>query len=214
MDNGIGGCAKLRKRRTNALSGISMGRVQEFDSYLVGQLLIAMPGMRDPRFARTVVYLCAHSAEGAMGLVINRELESLTFVDLLDQLGIEGSTVLTPTAVHFGGPVETGRGFVLHSPDYRHDGTLSVAGDVSLTATVDILRAIASGAGPRRHLLALGYAGWGPGQLDGEIRANGWLHVAADEQLVFDASLDSKWDRAMAKIGIDPRMLSDAAGHA
>lgn len=199
---------------TNALAGVSMGRAQEFESYLAGQLLIAMPGMRDPRFARTVVYMCAHSAEGAMGLVINRVLESLTFTDLLEQLGIEGTAVQPSSAVHFGGPVETGRGFVLHSPDYRQDGTLSVADDVSLTATVDILRAIAAGEGPRRHLLALGYAGWGPGQLDGEIRANGWLHVAADEELVFDAGLDSKWDRAIAKIGIDPRMLSDVAGHA
>lgn len=191
-----------------------MGRGREFDSYLAGQLLIAMPGMRDPRFARTVVYMCAHSAEGAMGLVINRVLESLTFEDLLEQLGIEGSVPPDAATVHFGGPVETGRGFVLHSGDYRQDGTLAVADDVSLTATVDILRAIAAGEGPRRHLLALGYAGWGPGQLDGEIRANGWLHVAADEALVFDAELDSKWDRAIAKIGIDPRMLSDAAGHA
>ena len=191
-----------------------MGRTREFDSYLVGQLLIAMPGMRDPRFARSVVYICAHSAEGAMGLVINRVLDSLTFDELLEQLGIERTAPRPSVAVHFGGPVETGRGFVLHSPDYRQDGTLSVADDVSLTATVDILRAIAVGEGPRRHLLALGYAGWGPGQLDGEIRANGWLNVAADEQLVFDANLESKWDRAMAKIGIDPRMLSDAAGHA
>lgn len=191
-----------------------MGREREFDSYLAGQLLIAMPGMRDPRFARTVVYMCAHSAEGAMGLVINRVLESLTFEELLEQLGIEGSVPPEAATVHFGGPVETGRGFVLHSGDYRQDGTLAVADDVSLTATVDILRAIAAGEGPRRHLLALGYAGWGPGQLDGEIRANGWLHVAADEALVFDTELDSKWDRAIAKIGIDPRMLSDAAGHA
>ncbi len=191
-----------------------MGRGREFDSYLAGQLLIAMPGMRDPRFVRTVVYMCAHSAEGAMGIVINRVLESLTFDDLLEQLGIEGSVPPEAATVHFGGPVETGRGFVLHSGDYRQDGTLAVAADVSLTATVDILRAIAAGEGPRRHLLALGYAGWGPGQLDGEIRANGWLHVAADEALVFDTELDSKWDRAIAKIGIDPRMLSDAAGHA
>ena len=191
-----------------------MGRGREFDSYLAGHLLIAMPGMRDPRFARTVVYMCAHSAEGAMGLVINRVLESLTFEELLEQLGIEGSVPPEAATVHFGGPVETGRGFVLHSADYRHDGTLAVDDDVSLTATVDILRAIASGEGPRRHLLALGYAGWGPGQLDGEIRANGWLHVAADEALVFDTELDSKWDRAIANIGIDPRMLSDAAGHA
>jgi putative transcriptional regulator len=184
------------------------------DTYLAGQLLVAMPGMRDPRFARTVIYMCAHNAEGAMGLVINRVLEQITFEDLLTQLGIDASHSREPIRVHFGGPVETGRGFVLHSPDYSHDGTLVVSTSVALTATIDILRAIAAGKGPRHHLLALGYAGWGPGQLDTEIRANGWLHVAADEALVFGPDLDEKWDRAMAKIGIDPRMLSDAAGHA
>jgi putative transcriptional regulator len=191
-----------------------MGRATQFDSSLVGQLLVAMPGMRDPRFAKTVVYMCAHGPDGAMGLVVNRALESLTFRELLEQLGINSSSVQQGINVHFGGPVDTGRGFVLHSPDYRHDGTLVVANAVALTATVDILRAIAAGAGPRLHLLALGYAGWGPGQLDGEMRANGWLHVAADDELVFGADLDAKWERAMAKIGIDPRMLSDAAGHA
>lgn len=191
-----------------------MGQSSQFDSYLVGQLLVAMPGMRDPRFAKSVVYMCAHSADGAMGLVINRVLDALTFGDLLEQLGIASPTTERAISVHFGGPVETRRGFVLHTPDYKQDGTLHVADDIALTATVDILRAIAVGKGPRQHLLALGYAGWGPGQLDGEIRANGWLHVAADEALIFDRNLDSKWARAMAKIGIDPRMLSDAAGHA
>ena len=191
-----------------------MGRATHFDSFLVGQLLVAMPGMRDPRFAKTLVYMCAHSLEGAMGLVVNRALESLTFGDLLEQLGITPPPAERAINIHFGGPVETGRGFVLHSPDYKQEGTLQVADEVSLTATVDILRAIATGQGPRRHLLALGYAGWGPGQLDGEIRANGWLHVAADEALLFDRNLNSKWERAMTKIGIDPRMLSDAAGHA
>lgn len=191
-----------------------MGRATHFDSFLVGQLLVAMPGMRDPRFAKTVVYMCAHSPEGAMGLVINRALELLTFGDLLEQMGITPPPAERAINIHFGGPVETGRGFVLHSPDYKQEGTLLVADEVSLTATVDILRAIAAGQGPRRHLLALGYAGWGPGQLDGEILANGWLHVAADDALLFDRSLNSKWERAMTKIGIDPRMLSDAAGHA
>ncbi len=191
-----------------------MGRTTHFDSFLVGQLLVAMPGMRDPRFAKTVVYMCAHSPEGAMGLVVNRALESLTFGDLLEQLEITPPPAERAINIHFGGPVETGRGFVLHSPDYKQEGTLQVADEVSLTATIDILRAIATGQGPRRHLLALGYAGWGPGQLDGEIRANGWLHVAADEALLFDRNLNSKWERAMTKIGIDPRMLSDAAGHA
>jgi putative transcriptional regulator len=171
----------------------------------------------DGHHSPTAIWLASCSLPclaGAMGLVINRILDALTFGDLLEQLGIASPPTERAIHVHFGGPVETGRGFVLHTPDYRQDGTLLVADDVALTATVDILRAIAVGKGPRQHLLALGYAGWGPGQLDGEIRGNGWLHVAADEALVFDRNLDSKWDRAMAKIGIDPRMLSDAAGHA
>lgn len=192
---------------------MTVGRKTQQGS-LAGQLLIAMPGMRDPRFARSVVYMCAHSAEGAMGLVINRALETLTFADLLAQLGIDASNVAEPIHIHFGGPVETGRGFVLHSADYVQEGTLVVDEHMALTATVDILRAIAAGHGPRRHLLALGYAGWGPQQLDNEILANGWLHVDADEMLVFDRDLESKWSRAMAKLGIDPRMLTDTAGHA
>lgn len=184
------------------------------EPYLVGDLLVAMPGMQDPRFAKSVIYMCAHNAEGAMGLVVNRAITSLTFSDLLEQLDIAPPENGQAINVHFGGPVETGRGFVLHSPDYQHEGTLVVSGDVALTATIDILRAIASGAGPRRHLLALGYSGWGPGQLDSEIRANGWLSVPADDELVFDTDLDQKWDRAMAKIGVDPRMLSGSAGNA
>jgi putative transcriptional regulator len=184
------------------------------DPYLTGQLLIAMPGMRDSRFARTVIYLCAHNADGAMGLVVNRLVGAITFPDLLTQLGIESRPVTEEIRVHFGGPVESGRGFVLHSGDYTQEGTLRVNPEVGLTATIDILRDIADGAGPRLQLLALGYAGWGPGQLDSEIQANGWLHVAADEKLVFDADLDSKWERAIAKLGIDPSMLSGDAGHA
>ncbi|MFN4090059.1 MAG: YqgE/AlgH family protein [Alphaproteobacteria bacterium] len=184
------------------------------DGYLTGHLLVAMPGMPDERFARTVIFLCAHSEEGAMGLVINRELKSLTFTDLLEQLDLKGGDEPVDLPVQAGGPVETGRGFVLHSADYRHDGTLVVADDVALTATVDILRAIARGEGPRRRMLALGYAGWSPGQLEAEIRANGWLNVAADPDLVFDPALDDKWERAMAKLGVDARMLSTSGGHA
>ncbi|MDG4575486.1 MAG: YqgE/AlgH family protein [Defluviicoccus sp.] len=191
-----------------------MPRPLPTETSLVGQLLVAMPGMSDPRFARTVIYMCAHSAEGAMGLVVNRALEQISLAELLQQLEIDATAVDDKVAVNFGGPVETGRGFVLHSPDYMREGTLVVTEGVSLTATVDILKAIASGSGPRRHLLALGYAGWGPGQLDSEILANGWLHVDADEELVFGPALDQKWDRAMAKLGINPMLLSDAAGHA
>lgn len=182
--------------------------------YLTGQLLIAMPSMRDSRFARSVVYICAHNAEGAMGLVINRLVGSVTFPDLLSQLGIETKSVEEEIRVHFGGPVESGRGFVLHSGEYGHDSTLQVAEQVALTATVDILQDIAAGDGPQMSLLALGYAGWGPGQLDSEIQANGWLHVDPDEGLVFDDDLDTKWDRAIAKLGFDVSLLSGEAGHA
>ncbi|MFQ5467093.1 MAG: YqgE/AlgH family protein [Kiloniellaceae bacterium] len=182
--------------------------------YLTGQLLVAMPTMRDSRFARTVIYLCAHNAEGAMGLVINRLAGAITFPDLLRQLGVETPSLHEEIRVHLGGPVESGRGFVLHSHDYRHESTLLVGGDVSLTATVDILRDIALGRGPQRSLLALGYAGWGPGQLDNEIQSNGWLNVTPDENLVFDDDLDGKWERAIAKLGVDVSLLSGEAGHA
>ncbi len=191
-----------------------MSTDQDAQQYLSGQILLAMPGLTDPRFARTVIYMCAHSADGAMGLVLNRVLESLTFPDLLEQLGIETASVEESINIHFGGPVESGRGFVLHTPDYVQDATLVVDGEIALTATVDILKAIAGGTGPRRCLLALGYAGWGPGQLDNEIKSNGWLNVAADDELIFGPDLDSKWDQAMGKLGVDPRMLSDTAGHA
>ncbi|MCH8000599.1 MAG: YqgE/AlgH family protein [Proteobacteria bacterium] len=193
--------------------GVSLDQ-EERDGYLTGQLLIAMPNMRDPRFARSVIYVCAHNADGAMGLVVNRLVGSVTFPDLLEQLSIEGGTACEEIRVHFGGPVESGRGFVLHSGDYRHDSTLQVDEKMGLTATVDILTDIAQGRGPRRSLLALGYAGWGPGQLDSEFQANGWLSVAADETLVFDDDLNSKWERAIGKLGIDVSLLSGEAGHA
>jgi putative transcriptional regulator len=182
--------------------------------YLTGQLLVAMPQMRDPRFARSVIYMCAHSADGAMGLVVNRRVGSITFDDLLQQLNIGPNKRNDEIRVHFGGPVEQGRGFVLHSSDYLQTGSLRVDDQVALTATLDILKELAAGGGPRRSLLALGYAGWGPGQLDAEIQANGWLSVLSDEALVFDADLDHKWERAIGKIGIDFSQLSGEAGHA
>jgi putative transcriptional regulator len=191
-----------------------MAKSPPSSGYLTGNLLIAMPQMRDPRFTRTVIYMCAHNADGAMGLVVNRKVGSVTFDDLLKQLSIGPNRRSDEIRVHFGGPVETGRGFVLHSSDYVQDGTLVVDDTVALTATLDILKDIASGSGPRLSLLALGYAGWGPGQLDAEIQANGWLSVPADEALVFDADLDRKWERAIGKIGVDFSMLSGEAGHA
>lgn len=181
---------------------------------LVGQLLVAMPQMQDPRFARTVIYLCAHTPEGAMGLVLNRLVHSITFPDLLEQLGIEPAIAGNEIRVHFGGPVESGRGFVLHTVDYKREGTLPINSGIALTATIDILRDIARGAGPRQRLLALGYAGWGPGQLDAEIQANGWLQVPADEQLLFGRDVDVKWQQALAKLGIEHGRLSGEAGHA
>lgn len=182
------------------------------DSYLEGRCLIAMPTIGDPRFDRSLIYLCAHSSDGAMGLVVNKPLDDLSFEDMLEQLGISGGNTGEPIRMHFGGPVETGRGFVLHSDDYQHDGTLTISGGVALTATVDVLRAMAVGGGPRRSLLALGYAGWAPGQLDAEIQANGWLTCDADEELLFSANLERKWHRALSKIGIDPAMLSTDLG--
>jgi putative transcriptional regulator len=179
-----------------------------------GQLLVAMPQMQDPRFAKTVIYLCAHTPEGAMGLVLNKLVDSITFPDLLEQLSIEPAISGDEIRVHFGGPVESGRGFVLHTADYQREGTLPINSGIALTATVDILRDMARGSGPRQTLLALGYAGWGPGQLDAEIQANGWLQVPADEQLVFGQNLDAKWELAMAKLGIDFGRLSSDAGHA
>jgi putative transcriptional regulator len=189
--------------------------------FLDGQLLIAMPGMLDDRFARSVIYICAHSDEGAMGIVLNRPAERVDFPQLLVQLKVirpdeairlrsEASSIL----VLNGGPVDTGRGFVLHSNDFSiANSTLPIGGGVSLTATVDILQAIASGSGPGQAVLALGYAGWAAGQLESEILHNGWLSCPADPSLVFDSALTSKYDRALRKAGIDLGRLSSEAGH-
>ena len=182
--------------------------------YLTGQLLIAMPNMRDPRFEKSVIYMCVHNAEGAVGLVVNRQIDSITFPDLLKQLNIEPADTAPNLPIHFGGPVETGRGFVLHSAEYGQTGTIMVGDSVGLTATVDILKDMAARRGPKNSLLALGYACWGPGQLDGEIQQNAWLNAPADEGLIFDPAIETKWSRAIAKIGIDPSLLSGDAGHA
>ena len=190
--------------------------------YLDGQFLLAMPGMSDQRFARSVVYMCAHSAEGAMGLIINQPARKITFPDLLEQLELfkPDELIRLPDPaeklqVLKGGPVETGRGFVLHSSDFFIDNsTLTIDDAVSLTATVDILRAIARGDGPQQAVLALGYAGWSAGQLENEIQQNGWLNVPADPSLLFDRDVESKWGRAVRLLGIDPAMLSGQAGHA
>lgn len=192
-----------------------------YETHLEGQLLIAMPGMTDPRFARSVVCMCAHSEDGAMGLIINKEAEDLSVGTLLDQIDdmdseawdIDPETAKRP--VYTGGPVESGRGFVLHSADYySEDATMNVADGICLTATTDILKAVVTGQGPERSLLALGYAGWAPGQLESELGANGWLHCPADPELVFSTNTSGTYDRALSKLGIDLSHLVGTAGRA
>ncbi|MGB3897225.1 MAG: YqgE/AlgH family protein [Mesorhizobium sp.] len=199
----------LRDKSTNGRGG-----------FLDDQFLIAMPGMKDDRFARAVIYVCAHSDEGAMGLIVN-QAQQMLFPDLLVQLGIldeQEAIRLPPPARDFvvrnGGPVDRSRGFVLHSGDYRVESSLVVSNDICLTATVDILRAISSGNGPRQALMALGYAGWAAGQLESEIAENGWLTCPATPELLFDADIDHQYDKALASIGIDLAHLSGTAGHA
>jgi putative transcriptional regulator len=190
--------------------------------YLDGQMLIAMPSMRDERFARSVIYVCAHSSEGAMGIVVNQPAANINFPDLLVQLEVipAADLIQLPRRVGIvkvlkGGPVETGRGFVLHSADFFiENSTLPIDEGICLTATLDILKAIARGDGPASALLALGYAGWAPGQLESEIQENGWLHCSADPELIFGPDIEAKYEKALKKIGIDLGMLSSEAGHA
>jgi putative transcriptional regulator len=182
--------------------------------FLTGQLLIAMPAMADPRFAQSVIYLCAHTPEGAMGLVLNRPLKRPSFEDLLRQLDVAPLPPARRIRLCAGGPVDNARGFVLHTTDWTGEGSLRVDDELALTASLDVLKAIAEGGGPREGILALGYAGWGPGQLDAEMQQNAWLSVSADETIVFDGDHDTKWRRAFAKLKIDPLLLSGAAGHA
>ena len=190
--------------------------------YLDGQVLVAMPGMMDERFARAVIYICAHSAEGAMGIILNRPAANVNMPELLVQLEIipELERISLPQRVGrmqvlMGGPVETSRGFVLHSPDFHiAQSTLPIDDSVCLTATIDILRAIAAGTGPENAVLALGYAGWGAGQLELELQANGWLNCPADAELIFNTSADIRYEMALRRIGIEPAMLSMEAGHA
>jgi putative transcriptional regulator len=183
-------------------------------SSLTGQLLVAMPGMPDPRFAHAVIFLVSHSAEGAMGLVVNQVAERLSFTGIAEQLGIELDRHACARRVHVGGPVETGRGFVLHTPDVVRDATLVIDQRFALTATIDMLKAIATGQGPERAVFALGYAGWAPGQLDEEIQRNGWLVVPGDPEIVYRAPDEQKWEQALRRLGIDPGLLSSAAGNA
>ena len=184
------------------------------EGFLTGQLLIAMPSMADPRFQQSVIYVCAHTPDGAMGLVLNRPIVKPTFDDLLKQLNVEPVPPAREIKLYAGGPVENARGFVLHTSDWTGEGSLRVTGETALTASLDVLKVIAEGGGPRECVLALGYAGWGPGQLDQEIQQNSWLSVPADETLLFDKQHDTKWRRAFAKLRVDPLLLSGVAGHA
>lgn len=184
------------------------------DGFLTGQILIATPAMQDSRFAQAIIYVCAHSDEGAMGIVLNKPLARPSFEDLLRQLDVSPTPPARRITLCSGGPVENARGFVLHTADWTTDGSLKVANGMALTASLDILKAIAEGGGPRRGILALGYSGWGPGQLDGEIQENAWLSAPPDEALVFDGDHDVKWRRALAKLKVDPLLLSGTVGHA
>ncbi|MBB5689198.1 putative transcriptional regulator [Roseomonas alkaliterrae] len=202
------GCATYFAMVSSTTSAVRAG------GYLTGNLLIAMPGMQDPRFDHSVVCLCAHSAEGAMGLVVNRPLAGMAFDDLLRQLSIEPVPPQRRLRMLSGGPVESGRGFVLHSDDWATEGSLPVMPGLTLTASLDILKAVATGGGPREGVLALGYAGWAPGQLEDEIQRNAWLNVPADASLVFREDTGGTWEAALAKLKVDPALLSGAAGRA
>lgn len=189
--------------------------VSAHGGYLAGQMLIAMPGMTDRRFDRAVIYVCAHSAQGAMGLVVNKHTtQRITFLDLLRQLAIPLSNAPRPVPIQYGGPVEVGRGFVIHSLDYHASGATLQIGPVGVTATIDILRDLANGGGPSQAVLALGYAGWQPGQLESEIHRNAWLNCDTDAELLYGANLDAKWNHAIAKVGIDLSKLSQGFGRA
>ena len=187
--------------------------IMEGPAFLSGQFLLAMPGMADPSFDHAVIAMCAHNADGALGVGIGATIDGLTLHDLLDQFDIpHGAAPALP--VHFGGPVEPRRGFVLHTTDWSGQDTVDVAGRWALSGTVDVLRAIADGTGPTRYIAALGYAGWGAGQLDGELGTPGWFHVAGDAALLFDTPAPDRWTSAFAKAGIDPRLLVAGIGTA
>ena len=184
------------------------------DGLLTGQLLIAMPALDTPHFAHSVIFVCAHTAEGAMGLVVNRPLARPSFDDLLQQLQVAPTPPSRRIGLFQGGPVDSARGLVLHTSDWTGEGSLQVDDEVVLTQSLDVLKAIADGGGPRQGFLALGYAGWGPGQLDREMHGNAWLSAPSSVDLLFDPDHDTKWRRAMALLKVDPLLLSGTAGHA
>lgn len=187
---------------------------QDLSGYLTGQFLLAMPHMQDLRFEKAVIFICGHDPNGAMGLIINKHLGDLTLKGLLEYLNLPQHTIKRDLPIYFGGPVDTGRGFVLHSDDFNHPGTVSLGNHVSLTATVDVLQSIAEGGGPKDCLLAMGYVGWSAGQLDAELHSNRWLQAEADSETLFRIPIEKKWETAMAKLGVAPEALSEESGQA
>ena len=193
---------------------LDKAEMDRLEGQMTGQLLIAMPSMTTPHFSQAVIFVCAHTADGAMGIVLNRPLASPSFGDLLEQLEVSPVPPVRRIELFRGGPVDAARGFVLHTSDWTGDGSLMVDSQVALTASLDVLKAIADGGGPQRGFLALGYAGWGPGQLDQEMQDNAWLSAPASVDLLFDSEHETKWRRAMAILKVDPILLSGTAGHA
>ena len=177
-------------------------------------LLVAMPSLQDDLFSRSVVYVCAHSSSGATGLIVNQKLPDVQFKDLLKELKIPESRILFDQSVYCGGPVDTGQGFVLHSDDFVQQETMRLDGHLCLTGTIDILEAVAGGYGPKKSLFAVGYAGWGPGQLEDEILQNTWLTLPVDPALLFETAADRRWEEALKRLGATPWALSSEAGHA
>lgn len=187
---------------------------QDISGYLTGQFLLAMPHMQDPRFERAVIYICGHDSNGAMGLLVNKHLGTLTLKGLLEYLNLPQKAINRDLPIYFGGPIDTGRGFVLHSDDFTHSGTVPLSNHIALTGTVDVLQSIAEGKGPHSCLLAMGYVGWAPGQLDSELHSNRWLQVEADSGTLFDIPIEKKWEHAIARLGVAPETLSEEFGQA
>lgn len=186
----------------------------EIDCHLTGQILVAMPQMRDPRFKEAVIFMCGHDEQGAMGIIVNKLLESVTFEDLLEQLNLDNMGLISELPVHYGGPVEIGRGFVLHSSEYMSEASVEITGDIALSASTGVLSDVAEGAGPDHLLMALGYAGWGAGQLEAEIMENGWLVLPADASILFGGHPQTLWRRTLQKFGVEPENLFDHVGRA
>jgi putative transcriptional regulator len=184
------------------------------EGFLEGKFLIALPGMPDPRFERSVILMCAHSSQGAMGLIVNKPVEGVAFGYLMEKLGIKITANRIETPVLFGGPMETERGLILHSSEYQSGNSTAITSEISVTGTVDVLNAIAQGRGPQQAAFALGHAGWGPGQIEQEIRGNSWVHCDSDKAILFDLGQDAKWAAALRKLGIDLSGLSAEAGRA